>query len=83
YARYKLAKNYLDYDDLLLYLRILLDQKSIRERLSDKYRYVMVDEYQDTNRLQGEIAFLLAERHRNIMVVGDDAQSIYGFRGGS
>ncbi len=83
YARYKLAKNYLDYDDLLLYLRILLDQETIRERLSDKYLYVMVDEYQDTNRLQGEIAFLLAERRRNIMIVGDDAQSIYGFRGGS
>ena len=83
YAEYKLDKNYLDYDDLLVFLRILLDNEEIRERLSRKYAYVMVDEYQDTNKLQGDIAQLLAEAHRNIMVVGDDAQSIYGFRGSS
>ena len=81
YAKYKLDKNYLDYDDLLVFLRILLDNEEIRQRLSRKYRYVMVDEYQDTNKLQGDIAQLLADAHRNIMVVGDDAQSIYGFRG--
>jgi DNA helicase-2/ATP-dependent DNA helicase PcrA len=83
YAEYKIDKNYLDYDDLLVFLRLLLDNAEVRERLSRKYRYIMVDEYQDTNRLQGDIAFLLAEHHRNIMVVGDDAQSIYGFRGSS
>jgi DNA helicase-2/ATP-dependent DNA helicase PcrA len=83
YAEYKLDKNYLDYDDLLVFLRILLDNEDIRERLAGRYRYIMVDEYQDTNRLQGDIACLLAEKHRNIMVVGDDAQSIYGFRGAS
>lgn len=83
YAAYKIGKNYLDYDDLLVYLRLLLENEELRRRLSGKYRYVMVDEYQDTNGLQGEIAYLLAEDHRNIMVVGDDAQSIYGFRGAS
>jgi DNA helicase-2/ATP-dependent DNA helicase PcrA len=83
YAEYKLDKNYLDYDDLLVFLRILLDNEDIRERLSRRYRFIMVDEYQDTNRLQGDIVYLLAEQNRNIMVVGDDAQSIYGFRGAS
>ncbi|MEW6584983.1 MAG: ATP-dependent helicase [Nitrospirota bacterium] len=83
YTEYKINKNYLDYDDLLLYLRILLENKEIRDRLASRYKYIMVDEYQDTNALQGDIAFFLAEKHRNIMVVGDDAQSIYGFRGAS
>lgn len=83
YVEYKVMKNYLDYDDLLLYLRILLEHADIRQRLSARYRYIMVDEYQDTNTLQGDIAHLLAEGNRNIMVVGDDAQSIYGFRGAS
>ncbi len=83
YAAYKIDKNYLDYDDLMVYLKIVLENQEIRERLSQRYRYVMVDEYQDTNALQGDIAYLLAMKHRNIMVVGDDAQSIYGFRGAS
>jgi len=82
YIEYKLNSNSLDYDDLLVYLRILLtDNKEIRERLAAQYKYIMVDEYQDTNFLQGDITFLLGEAHKNIMVVGDDAQSIYGFRG--
>ncbi|MCX7662089.1 MAG: ATP-dependent helicase, partial [Candidatus Omnitrophica bacterium] len=54
---------------------------SVLEQISRRYKFVMVDEYQDTNKLQGEITFLLGKRHKNIMVVGDDAQSIYGFRG--
>ncbi|MBE0426941.1 MAG: ATP-dependent helicase [Nitrospirae bacterium] len=83
YAAYKIDKNYFDYDDLLVYLRILLENGEVRDRLSLRYRYIMVDEYQDTNILQGDIAYLLADKHRNIMVVGDDAQSIYGFRGAS
>ncbi|RPI97130.1 MAG: ATP-dependent helicase, partial [Spirochaetales bacterium] len=83
YAAYKINKNYMDYDDLLVYLKLLLEIKEIREKISSKYQFVMVDEYQDTNRLQGDIAYLLAEGHKNIMAVGDDAQSIYGFRGAS
>lgn len=83
YVAFKIGKNYLDYDDLLVYLRLILENEEIRGRLAERFRYVMVDEYQDTNRLQGDIAYLLAERHHNIMAVGDDAQSIYGFRGAS
>jgi len=81
YTEYKVRSRCLDYDDLLLYLRILLENERIRDRLSRRYRYVMVDEYQDTNAVQGQIAYQLARRHRNILVVGDDAQSIYSFRG--
>jgi DNA helicase-2/ATP-dependent DNA helicase PcrA len=83
YTAYKIFRNYLDYDDLLVSLRILLEHEEIRDRLSRRFQYIMVDEYQDTNSLQGDIAYLLAEKNRNIMVVGDDAQSIYGFRGAS
>lgn len=81
YTHYKICSNYLDYDDLLVYLKLLLENEDIRDRLSNRYRYIMVDEYQDTNKIQGEITYALAEKHRNVMVVGDDAQSIYGFRG--
>jgi len=81
YAEYKIGKNYVDYDDLLIYLTIILENEHIRQSISKKYRYIMVDEYQDTNPLQGDITYLLAKDHQNIMAVGDDAQSIYGFRG--
>ena len=81
YARYKLRNNCVDYDDLLVYLRVVLGIDEIRERLSSRYRYIMVDEFQDTNGVQADIVRLLAARHNNVMVVGDDAQSIYGFRG--
>ncbi|MFA5143470.1 MAG: ATP-dependent helicase [Candidatus Omnitrophota bacterium] len=83
YAAYKIGKSYLDYDDLLVYLKLLLEIDEMRKAVGSKYRYVMVDEYQDTNTLQGDIAYLLAADHKNIMAVGDDAQSIYGFRGSS
>lgn len=83
YAECKREKNYMDYDDLLKYACQLLQNEEIRPRISHKYRYIMVDEYQDTNTLQGDISYLLAREHKNIMVVGDDAQSIYGFRGTS
>jgi DNA helicase II / ATP-dependent DNA helicase PcrA len=83
YAKYKIAKNYVDYDDLLVYLKILLENDGIRKRICRKYRYLMVDEYQDTNAMQGDITCLLAREHSNVMAVGDDAQSIYGFRGAS
>lgn len=81
YIKYKISKSYLDYDDLLIYLKLLLENDEIRTKLSEKYKFIMVDEYQDTNKLQADIAYLLACKHKNIMVVGDDAQSIYGFRG--
>lgn len=82
YAVYKQQQRLLDYDDLLLKLRDLLQKSdSIRERLGQQYRYIMVDEYQDTNRLQAEIVRLLAGEHDNVMAVGDDAQSVYSFRG--
>ena len=74
--------HFLDYDDLLIYLRRLLsDYADIRHRISSTYRYIMVDEYQDTNTIQAEILYLLTDVHKNIMVVGDDSQSIYAFRG--
>ena len=81
YTAYKIASQCLDYDDLLLYLKLLLENEQVRALLSDRYRYVMIDEFQDTNAIQGDIAYYLAERHKNILVVGDDAQSIYSFRG--
>jgi DNA helicase II / ATP-dependent DNA helicase PcrA len=82
YIDYKRTKSLLDYDDLLTRLRDLLaDHADVRTRLSDTYRFIMVDEYQDTNHLQAEIVRLLAATHDNVAVVGDDAQSIYSFRG--
>ncbi|MFA5350868.1 MAG: ATP-dependent helicase [Candidatus Omnitrophota bacterium] len=82
YNKYKRQKSLLDYDDLLVFLKNLLSKhEDVRASLSAKYKYIMVDEYQDTNKLQAHIACLLAADHTNIMVVGDDAQSIYSFRG--
>jgi DNA helicase-2/ATP-dependent DNA helicase PcrA len=82
YAEYKRTKTLLDYDDLLTKLRDLLAQReNVRQRLSHIYQFIMVDEYQDTNHLQAQIIRLLAATHDNVAVVGDDAQSIYSFRG--
>ena len=82
YRHYKHERSLLDYDDLLTKLRELLQTHTeVAERLSSVFRYIMVDEYQDTNRLQAEIIRLLARAHDNVMAVGDDAQSIYSFRG--
>ncbi len=81
YTEYKIASQCLDYDDLLLYFKLLLDDERVRSQLAAKYRYVMIDEFQDTNSLQGDITYHLADAHKNILVVGDDAQSIYAFRG--
>jgi DNA helicase-2/ATP-dependent DNA helicase PcrA len=82
YVEYKKTRGLLDYDDLLIKLKELLEKdEATRRRLSETYRFIMVDEYQDTNRLQADIVRLLAAAHDNVMVVGDDAQSIYSFRG--
>jgi DNA helicase-2/ATP-dependent DNA helicase PcrA len=82
YTRQKEQQQLLDYDDLLLKLRDLLTgDPETRDALAGGYRSIMVDEYQDTNRIQAEIVFALARPHGNIMVVGDDSQSIYSFRG--
>jgi DNA helicase-2/ATP-dependent DNA helicase PcrA len=82
YGEYKRANHLMDYDDLILFFRQLLaENEDIRQHLSEHYRYIMVDEYQDTNSIQADIVKWLAFRHRNIMVVGDDSQSIYSFRG--
>jgi DNA helicase-2/ATP-dependent DNA helicase PcrA len=82
YGEYKSSKTLLDYDDLLTKLKDLLaNHEEARHRLSQIYRFIMVDEYQDTNHLQARIVRLLAADHDNVAVVGDDAQSIYSFRG--
>ncbi len=82
YAARKQRGDMVDFDDLLLLLRQLLkDHPAARRDIAGRCRHVLVDEYQDTNRVQGHLAALLATSHGNLMVVGDEAQSIYGFRG--
>ncbi len=82
YVGYKRENSVLDYDDLLLYVKLLLENnEGMRKKLSNQYQSIMVDEYQDTNTLQADVIKLLASEHSNIMAVGDDAQSIYSFRG--
>lgn len=82
YEDHKKSNNLMDYDDLLTNLVLLLEtNESARFEVSDRWRYVLVDEYQDTNPLQARIVRLLASTHDNVMVVGDDSQSIYSFRG--
>ena len=76
------AANAMDFDDLLVNTFLLLKQQpSILEKYQNAFQYILVDEYQDTNRVQYQIIRLLAAKHHNITVVGDDAQSIYAFRG--
>ncbi len=78
----KHAMNAMDFDDLLLnWKALLVEHEAVRRALGERFRHVLVDEYQDTNRLQGDVVDLLAAGHRNLCVVGDDAQCIYGFRG--
>jgi len=82
YRDYKLERALLDYDDLLLFARELLEQEpEVRSEICCSYTNILVDEYQDTNKIQGDLVTLLGAGHGNIMVVGDDAQSIYRFRG--
>lgn len=82
YAEYKRKNNLLDYDDLLVYLKNFLNDLSPSAKsLLSTIKFVMVDEYQDTNKLQAEVVLGLTQLNKNIMVVGDDSQSIYSFRG--
>ncbi|HEV7240215.1 MAG TPA: ATP-dependent helicase [Thermoanaerobaculia bacterium] len=87
FRRYKERKrdaNAMDFDDLLVFWKVLLDDhEEISAALKRRFRHILVDEYQDTNKLQADIIDAMASVRRNVMVVGDDAQSIYSFRGAS
>jgi len=82
YDDFKMSHALVDYDDLLFRLdQLLAENEPLRNQLQTRYRYIMVDEYQDTNRVQARIVKHLAGKSGNVMAVGDDAQSIYAFRG--
>ena len=82
YKNFKIEHGLMDYDDLLVNLkRVLQENEQVREEVSQRFQYIMVDEYQDTNAIQAEIVRLMAFTHNNVMAVGDDSQSIYSFRG--
>ncbi|MEK7780088.1 MAG: ATP-dependent helicase [Verrucomicrobiota bacterium] len=82
YVARKLATNAMDFDDLLvLWLKLLQEHADVRELYQRRFQFILVDEYQDTNKLQSDLIDLLGERTKNVMVVGDDAQSIYAWRG--
>lgn len=82
YVSYKRQNSLLDYDDLLVFLKMFLESKnSASQTFISGIKYIMVDEYQDTNKLQSDIILALGQSRQNIMVVGDDSQSIYSFRG--
>jgi len=82
YTAFKAEHHLLDYDDLLFFLeRTLTENPDLADFLRTRHRYIMVDEYQDTNRVQARLTQLLAPASGNVMAVGDDAQSIYAFRG--
>jgi DNA helicase-2/ATP-dependent DNA helicase PcrA len=85
FRRYKERKrdaNSMDFDDLLVFWKVLLDEHAeVAESLKRRFRHILVDEYQDTNKIQADIIDAMASERRNVMVVGDDAQSIYSFRG--
>ena len=82
YAERKKRANVMDFDDLLVHWRRLLrEDSSVCDHYQRKFQFVLVDEYQDTNTLQADLIDLLVARHQNIMVVGDDSQSIYSWRG--
>lgn len=84
YIQRKSARNLVDYDDLLLFWALMLEAPgSLGERIGGLYDHVLVDEYQDTNVLQARILRGMCRTHQNVTVVGDDAQSIYSFRGAS
>ncbi len=82
YAERKRKNNAMDFDDLLaLWLKLLQEHAEVREFYAQKFQAILVDEYQDTNKIQADIVDALASAHRNVMAVGDDSQSIYSWRG--
>lgn len=82
YINYQKENNLLDFGDLLIYaVRILRDNQDVREKVSGRYKYIHVDEFQDTDNVQFELVKLLASVHKNVMVVGDPDQTIYTWRG--
>ncbi len=82
YLARKRATNGMDFDDLLaLWLKLMQEHPDVCEHFQRRFQFILVDEYQDTNKLQGDLIDLLAARHKNVTVVGDDAQSIYAWRG--
>lgn len=82
YSKQMTSSNALDFDDLLYYVyEIFSENPEILDKYSEKYKYILIDEFQDINRVQYNIFRLLAKKYRNIFVVGDDDQSIYGWRG--
>ena len=84
YTSRKQERNLLDYDDLLLFWALMLEaSEELGQRISALYDHILVDEYQDTNILQARILRGMCRTHRNLTVVGDDAQSVYAFRGAS
>lgn len=80
YTIEKQRQNILDYDDLLLYWYYLLEDPQASKIIEDRFDYILIDEYQDTNKLQSDILIRMRKNNQNLMVVGDDAQSIYSFR---
>lgn len=82
YRKFKFEHGLMDYDDLLVNLRrVMTEESQVREEISGRFKHILVDEYQDTNPIQADIVRLAASVHNNVMVVGDDSQSIYSFRG--
>lgn len=82
YTERKRASNAMDFDDLLaLWLKLLRESSDVLQMYQRRFQFILVDEYQDTNKLQGDLIDLLAGRQHNVMAVGDDAQSIYAWRG--
>jgi DNA helicase-2/ATP-dependent DNA helicase PcrA len=81
YQTRKKAANVMDFDDLLSNMAVILEDKTLGESIADRFRFVLVDEYQDTNAMQARMVQGFGRLHKNVLVVGDDAQSIYAFRG--
>jgi DNA helicase-2/ATP-dependent DNA helicase PcrA len=82
YETLKYNNGVMDFDDLLIFLaKVMIENESVRQRIASNFEYILVDEYQDTNPVQARITYLLGKDHGNVTAVGDEAQSIYGFRG--